>query len=167
MVPLVAFIGSSGAGKTRLIISLIQLLSARGYCIGAIKHTHHRHAQIEIDRPGKDSYDLQEAGADPVLLIDADQPESPLEALATRYCLDCDLVLAEGFAESLSPKVVVERSGCAEKPSVRAAWDRGEVIALVNNNVTPQAVANVSLVRCFSANEPRKIAEFLRERILS
>jgi molybdopterin-guanine dinucleotide biosynthesis protein MobB len=175
MVPVVAFIGASGAGKTRLIVSLIQFLSAQGYQIGAIKHTHHTAEEIELGRPGKDSFYLKEAGADPALLVGLDHlagmPTHPtelrLEELVERYCADCDLVLAEGFTESPSPKVIVQRSGVAEKPSIQAAWDRGEVIALVSDNVMPKALAGATRVRCFFlVSEPRKLANFLQEWFL-
>lgn len=170
MVPVVAFIGASGAGKTRLIASLVQLLRVKGYRIGAIKHTHHTLNGIELDKPGKDSHRLREAGADPVLLVGSDGlatrtkllTEPQLEELVNRYCADCDLVLAEGFSNNPCPKVVVERSGVAEKPSGRAAWAHGEVIALVSDNPTHEA----DQVRCFSADEPPKLADYLQERFL-
>jgi molybdopterin-guanine dinucleotide biosynthesis protein B len=171
MTPVVTFIGPSGTGKTQLIVKLIQLFRDKGYRIGAIKHTHHNAEEIEQDRPGKDSHCLREAGAKPVLIvgldhlagIDEDPTELRLERLVERYYTDCDLVLAEGFSDSLSPKVVVRRSGVAEKPAVRKAREQGEVIALVSNSSTYEA----DHIRCFSVGEPQKLADFLQERFLS
>lgn len=51
--------GHSGMGKTTLLERLVPELRARGLSVSLIKHSH---KDIEIDRPGKDSYRLREAG---------------------------------------------------------------------------------------------------------
>jgi molybdopterin-guanine dinucleotide biosynthesis protein B len=51
--------GHSGMGKTTLLERLVPALSARGLVVSLIKHSHEN---IDIDRPGKDSYRLREAG---------------------------------------------------------------------------------------------------------
>ena len=61
--PVVAIVGRSGARKTTLLRGLIKHLSARGYCIGVLKHAHH---DFQIDHPGRDSSLLREAGAEAV-----------------------------------------------------------------------------------------------------
>ena len=58
--PVVGFAAYSGAGKTTLLKKLLPLLTARGIRVGMIKHAHH---SFDIDRPGKDSYELRQAGA--------------------------------------------------------------------------------------------------------
>ena len=80
---------------------------ARGLSVSLIKHSH---KDIEIDRPGKDSYRLREAGCHEVLLLGrqrwalmhelrgADEP--PLDYLLDRLQA-CDLVLVEGFRRRL------------------------------------------------------------------
>lgn len=50
----------SNAGKTTLITRLIPELAGRGIRVSVIKHAHHR---FDIDHPGKDSYNIREAGA--------------------------------------------------------------------------------------------------------
>ena len=45
-------------GKTTLVECLLPELRARGLRVSLIKHSH---KDIEIDRPGKDSYRLREA----------------------------------------------------------------------------------------------------------
>ena len=52
-LPLLGFAAYSGTGKTTLLSKLIPLLTKKGYRIGIIKHTHHN---IDIDKPGKDSF---------------------------------------------------------------------------------------------------------------
>ncbi len=59
-LPVMGFSAYSGTGKTTLLSKVIPLLTAKGYRIGIIKHTHHN---IDIDKPGKDSHVLREAGA--------------------------------------------------------------------------------------------------------
>ncbi|GCI69786.1 molybdopterin-guanine dinucleotide biosynthesis protein B [Escherichia coli] len=60
MIPLLAFAAWSGTGKTTLLKQLIPALCARGIRPGLIKHTHH---DMDVDKPGKDSYELRKAGA--------------------------------------------------------------------------------------------------------
>ncbi|STF42731.1 molybdopterin-guanine dinucleotide biosynthesis protein B [Escherichia coli] len=60
MIPLLAFAAWSGTGKTTLLKKLIPVLCARGIRPGLIKHTHH---DMDVDKPGKDSYELRKAGA--------------------------------------------------------------------------------------------------------
>jgi molybdopterin-guanine dinucleotide biosynthesis protein B len=52
--------GWSDAGKTTLATRLIAELKASGARVSAVKHAH---AGFDIDRPGKDSHRLREAGA--------------------------------------------------------------------------------------------------------
>jgi len=56
--------GYSGMGKTTLLERLIPELTGRGLKVSLIKHSH---KNIEIDRPGKDSFRLREAGCSEVL----------------------------------------------------------------------------------------------------
>ena len=108
--------GFSGMGKTTLLEGLVPVLTARGLSVSLIKHSH---KAIEIDRPGKDSYRLREAGCQEVLLL-GDQrwalmhelrgaPEPDLDYLLSRL-QHCDLVLVEGFKHGAFPKLEVWRS---------------------------------------------------------
>ncbi len=108
--------GRSGMGKTTLLERLVPELTARGWVVSLIKHSH---KAIEIDRPGKDSYRLRDAGCQEVLLLGngrwalmhelrgADEP--PLEYLISRM-QHCDLVLIEGFKNGGFPKLEVWRA---------------------------------------------------------
>jgi molybdopterin-guanine dinucleotide biosynthesis protein B len=112
----VGLAGWSGAGKTTLIERLIPYFTAQGLLVSTIKHAHH---DVEIDRPGKDSYRHREAGASEVLLASSSRivlmqelrgaPEPPLPALIARLA-PVDLVLIEGFRAAACPKVEVHRS---------------------------------------------------------
>jgi len=108
--------GWSGAGKTTLIERLLPVLRSRGLTVSVIKHAHER---FDIDRPGKDSYRMREAGSHEVLISspkrwalmheNGDGPEPGLVDLLA--CLGpCDLVLVEGFKRDPIPKLEVHRS---------------------------------------------------------
>ncbi len=96
-------IGWSGSGKTTLLVRLLPELVARGFRVSTVKHTHH---DIDVDKPGKDSYRHREAGATEVVLASPHrwtvmhelrgQPEPDMDILIGRMSA-VDLVLVEGF----------------------------------------------------------------------
>jgi molybdopterin-guanine dinucleotide biosynthesis protein B len=115
--PILGFAAFSGTGKTTLLLKLIPLLKTRGLRVGVIKHAHH---SFEIDRPGKDSFELRRAGA-PELLIasrhhwalmvetpgqDEPQLDQVLPHLPQKKL---DLVLVEGFKKEPIPKIELHR----------------------------------------------------------
>jgi len=122
--------GRSGMGKTTLLERLVPELTARGLVVSLIKHSH---KAIEIDRPGKDSYRLREAGCQEVLLLGRERwalmhelrgdPEPPLETLLG-HMAPCDLVLIEGFKGGDFPKLEVWRAALG-KPALAVAADGG------------------------------------------
>ena len=91
MIPLLAFAAWSGTGKTTLLKKLIPALCARGIRPGLIKHTHH---DMDVDKPGKDSYELRKAGAAQTIVASQqrwalmtetpDEEELDLQFLASR-----------------------------------------------------------------------------------
>lgn len=107
--------GHSGMGKTTLLERLVPALTARGLAVSLVKHSH---KAIEIDRPGKDSYRLREAGCQEVLLLGdgrwalmhelrgAEEPSLPYLLSRLQHC---DLVLIEGFKQGDFPKLEVWR----------------------------------------------------------
>ncbi|MGI9133470.1 MAG: molybdopterin-guanine dinucleotide biosynthesis protein B [Rhodoferax sp.] len=114
--------GHSGMGKTTLLERLIPALTQRGLSVSLVKHSH---KAIEIDRPGKDSYRLRQAGCSEVVLLGQQRwalmhelrgnPEPPLEYLLGRLQA-CDLVLIEGFKGGDFPKLEVWRSALGQAP---------------------------------------------------
>jgi molybdopterin-guanine dinucleotide biosynthesis protein B len=119
--------GHSGMGKTTLLEKLIPELTGRGVSVSLIKHSH---KNVDIDRPGKDSFRLREAGCHEVLLMGRDRwalmhelrgaPEPRLEELLARM-QDCDLVLIEGFKSGNFPKLEVWRAS-ESKPTLHPEW---------------------------------------------
>ncbi len=64
-IPLLGIVAYSGTGKTTLLKQLIPWLRQRGIRTGLIKHTHH---DVDVDTPGKDSFELRKAGADQTMV---------------------------------------------------------------------------------------------------
>jgi len=120
MIPVLAIAAWSGTGKTTLLKKLIPLLCERGLRPGLIKHTHHN---IDVDKPGKDSYELRKAGAAQTIVASAqrwalmtetpDKPEIDLAYLVSRMdASTLDLVLVEGFKHEPIAKILLFREGC-------------------------------------------------------
>lgn len=118
MIPVVAISAWSGTGKTTLLKKLIPALCARGLRPGLIKHSHHN---MDIDTPGKDSYELRKAGAAQTMVASPQRwalmTETPDEApLNLAYLVSrmdhstLDLVLIEGFKHEAVPKILLFRS---------------------------------------------------------
>lgn len=117
-VPVLGFAAYSGTGKTTLLTRLIPLLKQRAHLrIGLIKHSHHT---FEIDQPGKDSFLLREAGANPVMVVSRRRraviyqyPDEGEITLAEQWTyLDqqqLDLILVEGFKHEPIAKIELHR----------------------------------------------------------
>lgn len=103
-----AVIGNSGSGKTCLIELLIPQLRGAGYKVGVLKHAHHG---FEVDRPGKDSARVSEAGADAVVVLGPNglvekRASAPILTEALQRLNDMDLVIIEGYRTSDLPRIV-------------------------------------------------------------
>ena len=117
MIPLLGIAAQSGTGKTTLLKRLIPLLRQHGIRVGIIKHTHH---DMDVDKPGKDSYELRHAGAEQTLVASQkrwalmtetpQQTEPDLHYLASRMdATKLDLILVEGFKQEAIPKIILYR----------------------------------------------------------
>lgn len=132
-------VGSSGAGKTTLIVALLPLLRARGLSVSTVKHAHHG---FDIDRPGKDSHRHREAGAHEVLVASTQRwilmhenpgSEPDLDTLLNRLA-PVDLVLVEGFKSHPGPKLEVYRSALDKPP----LWpERPDITAVASDYTLP------------------------------
>jgi len=116
MMHVIAFVGSSGAGKTTLMEELISLFKDRGLRVSTVKHTHH---SVEIDHQGKDTWRMKKAGSfEAVLVSDSEMSlqrtfeqnsqMSVHEVIANMY-EGVDWVFVEGFKSSDLLKVEVIR----------------------------------------------------------
>ena len=134
-IPMLGFAAFSGTGKTTLLTRLVPLLRAQGLRVGMLKHAHHG---FDIDRPGKDSYELRRAGATQMLVASARRwvlmveegeglEEPDLQQLVERLDQDAlDLILVEGFKHEAFPKIELHRPSmgqplmCLEDPNIIA-----------------------------------------------
>jgi len=114
--PVVAVIGFSNSGKTRVVAALVESLTARGLKIAAIKHCPYGH---EPTRTNSDSDRFYGAGAVVAIASSPDKRTtiervvqgSSLASLATRVQIQVetqpDLIISEGFKSSPVPKILV------------------------------------------------------------
>lgn len=140
-------IGGKNHGKTTLVTELVQELTARGYRVGTIKHTHHQH---ELDAPGKDSHRHREAGAAvvgilsrsmnavfwPPTMQEDTSPDKRYADFAPMFA-DCFLTLVEGDTQTDAVKIEVWRKALDTQPL--AMSDRS-IVAVVSHDV-PSALA--------------------------
>ena len=158
--------GHSGMGKTTLIERLVPELTSRGLVVSLIKHSH---KAIEIDRPGKDSYRLREAGCSEVLLLGNDRwalmhelrgaAEPPLDYLLSRL-QHCDLVLVEGFKHGDFPKLEVWRPAVG-KPTLWPHWPGIVGVACDGPPATPAAAPARPAPAWLDLTDTRAIADFV------
>ncbi len=114
MIPIVSVVGNSGVGKTTFLEKLIREMKSRGYRVAAIKHDVHN---FDIDRPGKDSWRLTQAGGDIVILssprrlalMEEVQQERTLDELAMMVEDRVDLILTEGYRSAAALKIAISR----------------------------------------------------------
>ncbi len=159
--------GHSGMGKTTLLEKLIPELASRGLAVSLIKHSH---KSIDIDRPGKDSYRLRQAGCQEVLLLGNERwalmhelrgaPEPPLEQLLGRL-QHCDLVLIEGFKAGRFPKLEVWRAEL-QAPTLWPQWP--DIVGFAGDappSVPPSVPPSAPPLPCFALHDVAAIAGFV------
>ena len=159
----IGFAAWSGTGKTTLLTQLIPILRDQGLRIGMIKHAHH---QFDIDKPGKDSYELRKAGAGQMLvtsanrwalMVEKDNPSEPElgDMIARLDTENLDLILVEGFRHENFPKIELHRPSL-KKPLIYP--DDKHVIAIA----TDEPLATDVPVPTLDINSPQAIATFIR-----
>jgi molybdopterin-guanine dinucleotide biosynthesis protein len=118
--PFFGLAGWSGSGKTTLCTKLIENFTKIGITIGTLKHAHHK---FELDKPGKDSFNLRKAGARPMIISSKERfamiqendehDEKSLFQMIEMVSKDpiqkCDLIIVEGYKNEPIPKFEVYR----------------------------------------------------------
>ncbi len=167
-LPVIGLVGSSGSGKTTLIAAVLPLLSRAGLQTAVLKHAHHG---FDMDRPGKDSYRVREAGAAQVLVASRERwvlmgeetperTEPPFRELLAKFDpASVDLVLVEGFAREDYPKIEVYRPSTGQPPK---SWPSDPAIIAVASDEPLSVTAPV--VR-LDLNRPEDVAAFLLARV--
>ena len=135
-VALLGLCARSGTGKTTLLKRLIARFSKDGLRVGVLKHAHHG---FDVDKPGKDSYELRNAGARCTLVSSSTrfavvrenmgEPEGSFRGMIDTMKMispDLDLIMVEGFKKEIFTKIELHRKGlnnslmCTEDPGIVA-----------------------------------------------
>jgi len=158
--------GHSGMGKTTLLERLVPEVASYGLAVSLIKHSH---KNVDIDRPGKDSYRLREAGCKEVLLMGNDRwalmhelrgaPEPSLDDLLDRM-QNTDLILIEGFKGGSFPKLEVWRAS-ENKPTLWPDWPGIVAIATDTPPDSPEKAAVTPSLAYLDLTDIPSIARFV------
>jgi len=162
MVPVIAIVGKSGAGKTVVMESLISEFKKRGYRVGAIKHTHQ---PIDLDSPGKDSWRYSRAGSDDiaissplrVTIFNKLDHEPALEETVRLLGDGYDIILAEGFKDTGVPRIEVCPSGKASD----LVCDESGLCAIIAKT------GKTGKIPVFGRQEITRIADFIEQDIMA
>ncbi|QLK63104.1 molybdopterin-guanine dinucleotide biosynthesis protein B [Enterobacteriaceae bacterium Kacie_13] len=162
-IPLLGIVAYSGTGKTTLLKQLIPFLRGRGIRTGLIKHTHH---DVDVDTPGKDSYQLRKAGADQTMVASSHRwalmTETPhqetldLGYLASRFNRNnLDMILVEGFKHEKIDKIVLHREENGR--SLEQLMDY-HVIAVASNRSSAHDCKSIPIL---DLNKIDEVGEFI------
>jgi molybdopterin-guanine dinucleotide biosynthesis protein B len=160
--PVLSLLGPSGSGKTSLAVALVARWSAAGRRVGYLKHASHG---FDVDRPGKDSARVAEAGAAGVALagpsgfayLERRAPRDPREVIGAFFS-ERDVVVLEGFRGAGFPAVVLP----GEQPIERAlAEATGPLLAVVGEGLEVKRVGAARGVSVFSREDVDGLAAHL------
>lgn len=159
MVPVISFVGRSGAGKTTYLEKLISEMKRRGFRIGVIKHDSHG---FEMDHPGKDTWRHAKAGADIVCIASAEKfamikrtcAEMSLNEIIARVD-DVDIIFVEGYRNQGHRLVEIFRRDGATPPLGQPQ----ELFAVVSDTILYQTVPH------FPVNDPSPLADILEREL--
>ncbi len=160
-------VGWKNSGKTTLMSQVIGAITARGFSVSAIKHTHHA---VDLDQPGKDTYRHRASGAVQVALASSarwavmtelrETPEPTLDDLVSK--LDpVDLVLVEGFKKHGHPKVEAHRDATGKGLLAR---EDAAITAVATANPESAVVAGLS-IPLLSLDDPAGVADYILKQV--
>ena len=167
VVPIISFVGKSGAGKTTFLEQVVMELKRRGRRVAVIKHDVHG---FEMDQPGKDSWRYAQAGADAVVisspakfaLIQRVPRERTMDELAALVQHDVNIVLTEGYKRGPKPKVEISRAAVSHELLCSA----DELVALVTDQAFPDWPDLAGVPR-FALDDVAGVADLLESCIES
>jgi molybdopterin-guanine dinucleotide biosynthesis adapter protein len=147
----------SNSGKTTLIEKIVPILKKRGLRVAVVKHAS---KGFDLDKPGKDSWRFQQAGADAVVLAGPERVaivrtilREPSPDELVRAAGDVDIVILEGFKQNARNKIEVFRSGASDRMPL--CLNDHSFLALVSDRKF-----EVNLP-CFDLNDAEAVAEFI------
>ena len=143
---------------------------ARGLKVAVVKHAHHT---FDIDHPGKDSYELREAGASQMLIAsrkrmalitefgETSSEPSLSDALSGLNLQGLDLILVEGFKHENYKKIELHRPQL-NKPLFFP--DDTNIIAIASDAPIPE---NRNLLPKLNLNNPEQIVQFILDNVIT
>jgi len=158
-IVVISISGKKNTGKTTLIENLIPLMIEKGWTVCTIKH--HHYGDYEPDTPGKDSHRHYKAGAQGVALVSPnklsyfekqDGKEPDLRNILKYFPLETNLVLIEGYHNSIYPHIEVSR----KEISTELITDTATPLIAVIADYEPAVSVPV-----FQLNEYNDLADFL------
>ena len=161
MIPVISVVGRSNSGKTTYLEKLIAELKRRGYRLAVIKH--HHTDNVELDRPGKDTWRHAQAGADIVCLASPNKfammrksdQELSLDQVIS-YIDNVDIIFTEGYKQEAKSKIEVYRQAAGQLP----LGNKPELLAVVSDTVLYQDVPH------FALDDPSAMADFIEKNVL-
>ncbi|MDU8925023.1 molybdopterin-guanine dinucleotide biosynthesis protein MobB [Pasteurellaceae bacterium LIM206] len=158
MIAMLGITGYSGSGKTTLLEKLVSLLGRLGVRVAVIKHSHHN---AQVDKEGKDSWRMKEAGASQVIMacdkrwaLMTETPQAPvsLSYLAAQFDPELtDLILVEGFKQEPIAKILLHRHDMIKPLPELDHY----VVALATDYTLPTDLPLLDI------NQPQRVAEFI------
>ena len=161
-VPILGFAAWSGTGKTTLLVKILAVLQRQDFRVAVVKHAHH---SFDIDKPGKDSYELRKAGAVQTLIgsrhrwaLVAETPDEREPCLnELLHHLDqeaLDFILVEGFKAERFPKIELYRPALGH-PLLHP--DDDTIVAIATDAPLPVQTS----LPLLDLNRPGQIADFI------
>ena len=155
-------VGESGSGKTTLIEKIIALLASRGLKVSAVKNAHHN---VDIDKPGKDSYRFREAGATQVIvhtderwaMLTETPKDKPTLSDLIRHLDPADIVIVEGFKTEEQEALRLEVWRKLERHETPICAHDKRISAVVTDTTHP-AFGNLPI---FDINDAETITRFI------
>ncbi|WP_392561218.1 molybdopterin-guanine dinucleotide biosynthesis protein B [Orbus sturtevantii] len=157
---LIGICGYSGSGKTTLLKKLITVLKTDNVSLAVIKHSHH---DMDIDIPGKDSYELRKSGVDKIIVAcdnrwafinETPNNNAKLTDLANQF-KHVDLVLVEGFKDEAITKII-----CHRKENNKPLFYDKHTIAFAAD------YALETNIKQFDINNAQDIANFIKGNLV-
>lgn len=169
-IPIVGFSAWSGTGKTTMLRQVIPQLKAKGLRVAVIKHAHHH---FDLDRPGKDSYELRKSGADHTIICTttrmaaitefaSPEQEPTLEKIVAGLdTSQFDILLVEGYKHlSFFAKIELHRNAVG-KPYLYP--EDPSIVALACDG-PPEETPGIPVL---DINNPPAIADFIYTEVYS
>lgn len=152
-IPICQFVAFSNTGKTTFLEKLVSELKSRGLRLCVYKHDGH---DFEVDKPGKDTWRMTQAGADVTVISSASKAvimenhPVPPEELVARIT-GVDLILVEGYKKGPWAKIALRRQANGKNFPV----DPADCLAVISDTPCPEAK------HCFGLNDIIPVADFL------